>query len=120
MSKKSYRQTLQHPRWQKKRLEILTRSDWRCQWCGSTEVNLQVHHGYYAKSYQPWDYEEQTLYCLCDHCHERAETVREALYREVAKLHPKHHSHVCTLLRELQRLVEQDERLLIQAHVERS
>ena len=67
------------PRWQKKRLEVLERAEWCCQWCGESERELQVHHGYYEGNKKPWDYEPVALFALCEDCHEEAERARKLI-----------------------------------------
>lgn len=57
------------PRWKKRRDEIVVRDGHKCQECGST-VGLQVHHRYYRKNRDPWDYPDFCLVTLCDGCHE--------------------------------------------------
>ncbi len=113
--KKSYTSVLQDPRWQRKRLQVLERANWRCEWCGDGRQNLQVHHGYYGKTdgklRSPWEVPDNVLYCLCDPCHEKAELARQALYLELGRIHPRHHWHVRQLLQEVQRLIEQGEEL---------
>lgn len=39
-----YSQLLKDPRWQKKRLEILDRDDWKCTHCEAEHKTLHVHH----------------------------------------------------------------------------
>ena len=70
--KKTYREKLKDPRWQKKRLEILSLHEFECQDCGSKENTLHVHHPYYEKGKEPWDYDENVLMCVCDDCHKYA------------------------------------------------
>lgn len=67
---KSYSDKLKDPRWQKKRLEILERDEWKCCWCGRADRTLHVHHGYYGKGVEPWDAESSVLWTLCEVCHE--------------------------------------------------
>jgi len=55
------------PRWQKKRLEIFTRDEWRCQSCGSITETLCVHHFEYHGN--PWDAPNDALVTLCESCH---------------------------------------------------
>lgn len=70
MSKiQTYAEKLKHPKWQKKRLEILERDGFRCQWCSSKEKTLHVHHKTYGKGKQPWDYPEGNFLTLCEECH---------------------------------------------------
>ncbi len=125
----TYAQKLQDPRWQMKRLEIMKRAGSRCEWCGTDAraestrrggtPGLQIHHGFYGKSVEPWEYEDNTLYCLCDDCHEKAETARRAVYAELARIHPKHHRDVQLLLRQVQSVVKEGEASLSRANVQR-
>ena len=64
----TYSQKLREPRWQRKRLEILSRDNWTCKFCYSTEKNLQVHHVVYRKI-DPWDYPDYLYQTLCEDCH---------------------------------------------------
>lgn len=69
MKNKTYSEKFRSPKWQKKRLEILERDNFTCQICKSKESTLNVHHGYYEKDKNPWEYENETLYTLCEQCH---------------------------------------------------
>src|SRR5262245_31566986 len=100
-AQREYQERLKDPRWQRRRLEVLERAEWRCEGCGTSEVNLQIHHGYYERDAEPWSYPAEALFCLCDTCHERAETERARVYRELGHLAPWHHKHVVSLLQEL-------------------
>lgn len=106
-AQREYQERLKDPRWQRKRLGVLERANWSCEACGTREVNLQVHHGYYEREALPWEYPEEALFVLCDDCHERAESVRAAVYKELGRLAPWHHKHALTLLRELKQAVEE-------------
>jgi hypothetical protein len=67
---KTYQEKLRDPRWQKKRLEILNRDNWRCVCCGDTEQTLNVHHIQYDCDIEnPWDYENGFLATVCEDCH---------------------------------------------------
>lgn len=79
----TYWEKLKDPRWQKKRLEILERDEFRCIGCGSEEKTLHVHHGYYDKNRDPWDYENETLYTYCEECHESMQGELADLHREI-------------------------------------
>jgi len=71
----TYSQKLRDPRWQRKRLYILERDDWKCCACGDSDSNLQVHHVFYAKL-DPWDYPDNAYQTLCESCHrERQEII---------------------------------------------
>ena len=63
------------PRWQKKRLEILSRDDFKCQACNDSKSTLHVHHRLYLNKpdggqwRDPWEYADSALVTLCDKCH---------------------------------------------------
>jgi len=57
------------PRWQKKRLEVMQRDEFKCRDCGDADSQLHVHHLMYFKNRMVWDYDDKLLVCLCDSCH---------------------------------------------------
>lgn len=69
MAKKSYSEKLLDPRWQKKRLEVLSANDFTCQLCSDHESTLHVHHKMYAKDREPWEYDLDQYAVLCKSCH---------------------------------------------------
>jgi len=75
----TYADKLKDPRWQKKRLEILQRDMWTCQYCYDNESMLVVHHTLYIADTEPWDYPDSYLITLCEECHtkEREERPEE-------------------------------------------
>jgi hypothetical protein len=81
--RKSYWELLKDPQWQRKRLEVLQREDFACQWCGAKDVTLHVHHTYYTKGAKPWEYPDRSLMVLCENCHELG-TIRKAELDELA------------------------------------
>jgi hypothetical protein len=66
----TYKEKLRDPRWQRKRLEILNRDDFKCRLCGLGVDPLHVHHKYYDSGKEPWDYDERALMTLCESCHD--------------------------------------------------
>ena len=68
----NYKEKLLDPRWQKKRLEILSRDNFQCTACGSKEKTLHVHHRYYGRG-DPWDIADEALITLCNKCHSMEE-----------------------------------------------
>lgn len=66
---KPYSEKLKDPRWQKKRLEILSSADFTCVYCGNKNETLHVHHFMYIKGKEPWDYSDGDLACICKDCH---------------------------------------------------
>lgn len=79
----AYVELLRDPRWQKKRLKILERDGWACRLCGDAKKTLSVHHRYYAKGIDPWDYEDDSLVTACDACHEILDERRRALVHAI-------------------------------------
>ena len=73
MKKLTYSDKLKSPKWQKKRLEIMSRDKFTCKKCGDTESQLHVHHKEYIDGNDPWDYENNMLITLCEHCHKEIE-----------------------------------------------
>jgi hypothetical protein len=69
----NYNEKLQHPFWQKKRLEIFDRDNWHCQGCGDGTTQLEVHHLEYFKGKEPWEYPEDMLITCCRNCHQSEE-----------------------------------------------
>jgi 5-methylcytosine-specific restriction endonuclease McrA len=60
-----YQDKLRDPRWQRKRLEIMQRDGFRCVVCDDGENELNIHHCYYARDKEPWEYEDHALATLC-------------------------------------------------------
>lgn len=84
----TYWEKLKDPRWQKKRLEVLERDKFTCITCGDTESTLHVHHGYYEKGLEPWEYELNTLWTLCEECHKVVQNDLLNIHAEIARCHP--------------------------------
>lgn len=88
-----YSERLKDPRWQKKRLQIMERDGFTCRLCSDTETTLNVHHLFYEKGADPWDYPDLSLLTVCEPCHEElhiyrfGESLLEALIAGGANLH---------------------------------
>ncbi len=82
MSNQLYLEKLKDPRWQKKRLEILNRDNWACQYCEDTTHTLIAHHKLYLPDVEPWDYPNHLLITLCESCHE-LENQRKIIEKEL-------------------------------------
>lgn len=82
----TYSEKLKDPRWQKKRLEILQAADFACEDCTNKEKELQVHHCIYVKGRNPWEYNGNSLICLCVDCHLRRGEIEEHIKRSVASI----------------------------------
>ena len=59
--------SLNDPRWQKLRLQVMDRDKWSCVACGCSTKPLHVHH--IAYSGEPWEVDMEDLQTLCDRCH---------------------------------------------------
>ena len=66
----TYTEKLKDPRWQKKRLEIFKRDNWKCRGCRESNSTLHVHHFYYIKGNDPWEYPNKHLVTICKDCHD--------------------------------------------------
>jgi len=65
---KATRLRLDAASYEARRLQVLRRDGWRCQWCGATS-NLEVHHKEFRS--QAGDDSELNLITLCAACHAR-------------------------------------------------
>lgn len=65
----TYEEKLLHPKWQKKKAEILERDNYTCRSCGSKDVTLHAHHIFYIPDTDPWDYKDDDLLTFCEICH---------------------------------------------------
>jgi hypothetical protein len=58
-----------------------------------------VHHGYYRSfDADPWDYEPETLWCLCWNCHQEYELKLRAIHRKIGSVHPRNYAQLASLL----------------------
>lgn len=76
----TYSEKLRDPRWQKKRLEILSRDKFTCQICEDNETTLHVHHRVYIKGKEPWGYPDWCLVTLCSNCHNDETEMGKGVY----------------------------------------
>lgn len=83
---KTYAEKLKDPRWQKKRLEILQRDNFKCRICNDGVNTLHVHHLSYNKD--PWDVLPNQLLTLCDSCHEKIHSLGKIEIGESGFLDP--------------------------------
>lgn len=59
------------PEWQRKRLEVFQRDNFKCCNCNSTTRQLEVHHVDYVNDWKTWKYPMDMLVTLCRDCHEK-------------------------------------------------
>jgi len=67
----TYAEKLKDPRWQKKRLEVFAAANFICSECGTDKKTLHVHHPFYKRGLEPWEYPTWALICICKDCHEQ-------------------------------------------------
>jgi len=72
-----YKEQISHPKWQKKRLEILERDEFKCRYCNNSNSSLHVHHLVYHKNKKIWEYENNLLITYCKDCHNRWHNIKE-------------------------------------------
>lgn len=65
--KDSYAQKLKDPRWKSLRRQVLELHGHRCLLCGKKA--WQVHHQFYVRGKEPWEYDIEDLTPLCGPCH---------------------------------------------------
>jgi hypothetical protein len=78
-----YSEKLRDPRWQKKRLEIMQRDCFACRNCRDKESTLNVHHQWYKRGAEPWDYDADSLVTLCESCHADEPAERERVEEDL-------------------------------------
>lgn len=86
----TYAEQLKHPMWQKRRLEIMTASNFECSSCGDKDKTLNVHHWYYVKGKKIWDYPDTALACLCEDCHQQEHILDVIMQRVIGMSSNRH------------------------------
>ena len=74
----AYSDDIKSGKWQRLRLEVMQRDQFRCRAC-KCENNLNVHHLYYESDKHIYDYEIESLVTLCENCHSK-------LHKDLAKV----------------------------------
>lgn len=72
----NYSELLKDPRWQKRRLEIFNRDEWKCVECGTITETLHVHHKKYVYGKMPWEAPDEDLITYCEGCHDLEESLK--------------------------------------------
>lgn len=81
MTRLTYAEQLRHPKWQRRRLEMLQAANFTCAECSGTESTLHVHHKRYFKGRMAWEYTDTELQVLCEECHQAAHDLQEGIGR---------------------------------------
>jgi hypothetical protein len=82
----TYEDQMKSPKWQKKRLEILALSNFRCDECGDKKTQLHVHHIHYRRGHKIWEYSNDELRCLCSDCHTQNHKVQRDIIESLGLL----------------------------------
>lgn len=73
----AYETWLKRKEWQKRRLYIFERDNFKCQCttCKTPDSILEVHHlEYLSYDLKPWEYPDDMLITLCSVCHSKENT----------------------------------------------
>lgn len=81
----TYAEKLKDPRWQRKRLEVMQRDDFKCRDCGTPDQQLTVHHCHYERG-EPWKTNASFLLTLCGDCHKTRQIHEDELKRAIGSL----------------------------------
>jgi len=109
--KTSYAEKLKDPRWQKKRLEIIERDNGYCRDCGLNDEPLQVHHLFYLKGREPWEYEEHYLLSLCEGCHVNRQLIEDEAKELIALMFGQMNVwRIYEIGKEVKRLIQEEQR----------
>lgn len=80
----TYQKKLKDPRWQRRRLVFLDLKNWRCEDCGRSDKELQVHHYHYHKGLEPWEYKDHQMRCCCADCHIERQGIEDSIKSALA------------------------------------
>ena len=83
-----YTEKFKSPKWQKLRLEIMERDNFTCVACGDKDKTLNVHHGYYEKGKDPWEYPLETLWTVCERCHKTIKDRIDGIHKMIGRIMP--------------------------------
>ena len=75
----NYSEQLKHPKWQRRRLEVLQAMGFACEQCRVEDKTLHVHHRRYVKGRMVWEYPDVELTVLCEDCHQQYHEWKELL-----------------------------------------
>ena len=64
----------------------MDRDSFLCHLCFEKDKTLNVHHRYYEKNKNPWDYDDEALITLCEECHGRVHKAQEKINRMLSRL----------------------------------
>lgn len=95
--KNNYTDKLKNPKWQKKRLEVLNLHGFKCEKCGCEDKELHVHHRFYIKGREVWQYDNDVFQVLCCDCHEK----EHLKVKEINEVIPEKYKNLIVLVENL-------------------
>jgi hypothetical protein len=107
MASNEWFDSLRDPRWQQVRLRVMERDGWECLRCGDKGNTLNVHHNYYEKGRQPWEYPHDTLSTLCQDCHAAYHRTLSKVKRRLGRLNEQ---GLCVVARFIDDILTEDAR----------
>lgn len=99
MANKTYSEKLKDPRWQRLRLEVMQRDEFKCRWCLDGSKTLNVHHLEYNGD--PWDTPIEHLITICEECHKDDHEFRktvEADFLRLLRLKGYSYDHIISMI----------------------
>ena len=92
-----FKEQYKDPRWQKRRLKELERTNYTCEICNNTKKTLHIHHGSYLKGLEIWS-DSYKLYVLCEDCHEESHDLLEEIKESIGDIHPSNYFALSKLI----------------------
>ena len=71
----TYAERLEDPRWKAKSLEIIRKNFGICFHCGNVPAFPEVHHRWYERGKEPWEYPDCCYAVYCGECHQHAQVL---------------------------------------------
>lgn len=113
MSEKlSYSEQLKHPKWQKRRLEVLSAANFQCKRCGASEDTLHVHHRHYVKGRMVWEYDDSELIALCEFCHHEEHDNADLVAKFIYSIPDQYKSDLVSILAGISYVVTRDNEII--------
>lgn len=94
----TYQEKLQNVRWKIKRNRVIQKDNHECRFCQLQNKSNHVHHGYYEKGLEPWEYEDESLWTLCERHHKQIHEWLQELQRVIGHYPPEYIPHITDVL----------------------
>jgi len=93
-----YTEKFKDPAWHEKRHEVLKQAGFKCEYCGDLNSELHAHHGFYERWKEPWEYDNDIMWCLCKGCHDKAHHWMEKLHLLIGRTPPSELENLTSLM----------------------